>query len=595
MRTHPLLFAGVVSLATAMDMTPDMDMNPASEEIQTSEPSSNHLVEPLVPVAHHMGHHHGVPILDTHLLPEERLFWENYSTETYFNTPSSHRSALWLHIGLYFGSFVFLYPLVLIFWNIHHWMYLPALTAHTTLILVSATNYWIFVGSISELYPHNAFGPMTFLLFLGSIVHWVVAVFTVAYKYLNIDDAFDYAELDHDHDDYRLSSSIHSPELTLHESNLRLDSFELEDLGEIDGHLKTSNNLMLPRTSSKIAQLLLKFPAFKKATQVFGKTSLALAGILNWALFAYFLIYFPTGIATYCVYGLDGTMFNILAHFIKGGVFFVLGLVTLARYSGAFRNKGWAWNHRFVTAKKATDHWLRLQGRGLWTMEFVESALILFYGSTNVFLEHLSSTGGPWTAKDLQHVSIAFIYIGCGLCGVLAERKLSSWRFQRAINNLSCAVDTKTTSTVVKATPGFSPNPFPIITIYWTGIIMSKHEQASPLSTEIHVQWGNMFVMGCVFRLVSYLYCSLAPANTRALTRPLSPMTELVVSFCLLCGGMVFMESTDPVIHLLEYHGYTSMFTLNISVGLVALIMAWEMSVFAIKDALVRRMASQKL
>lgn len=594
MRVLPFLAgAGLVSLAGAIEM--DMDMHSGSDKPPSSAESSGTLLETLVPVPHREGHHHGVPILETHLLPEERLYWENYSTETYFNTHSSRRSALWLHIALYFGSYVFLYPFVLIFWNIRHWMYLPALTAHTALIMISATNYWIFMASIKELYPNSAFGPMTFLLLLGSIVHWAVAVLTAAYKYLSIDDGFEYAELDHDHDDEHLFSSIHSPELTLRESNLRNDSFELEDLGVTDGHLKTSNNLMLPRKSSKIAAFLLRFPAFKKATQVFGKTSLALAGIFNWALFAYFLIYFPTGIATYCVYGLDGTMFNILAHFIKGGVFFVLGLVTLARYSGAFRNKGWAWNHRFVTVKRAADRWLRLQSSGLWTMEFVESALILFYGSTNVFLEHLSGSGGPWTAKDLQHASIAFIYIGCGLCGVLVERKLSSWRFQKALDNLSYVADSKTTSDIVKATPGFSPNPFPILTIYWTGIIMSKHEQASPLSTEIHIQWGNMFVMACVFRLVSYLYCAWAPANTRALTRPLGPMTELVVSFCLLCGGMVFMESTDPVIHLLEYYGCTSMFTLNVSVGLVALVMAWELGVFAIKDALVRRMSSQKL
>lgn len=592
MRAHLIILvtAGLVSLAFAMDM----DSHSTSDGNSPIELSPENPGESLIPVPHRISHHHGVPILETSLSPEEKLYWENYTTETYFNTPSSHRSALWVHIALYVSSYVFLYPIILVFWNIHHWLYLPALTAHTALILLSVVNYWIFKASITELLPHNAFGPMTFLLFLGAIIHWFVALLAVTYKYLNIDDEFGYAELDADHDDDHMVS-LNSPELTLRESNLREDSFELEDLGETDGHLKTSNSLMLQRSPSKISQFLLKFPVFKKATQVFGKTALTLAGLINWALFAYFLAYLPTGIATYCVYGLDNTMFNMLAHFIKGGVFFVLGMVTLARYCGAFRRKGWAWNHRFVNAKKAVTPWIRLQSNGLWTMEFVESALILFYGSTNVFLEHLAGSGGPWTAKDLQHASIAFIYIGCGLCGVLVERKLSSWRYQRAVDNLSYVADSKTTSTIVKATPGFSPNPFPILTIYWTGIIMSKHEQASPLSTEIHIQWGNLFVIACAFRLITYLYCALAPANLRALTQPLSPMTELVVSFCLLCGGMIFMESTDPVIHLYEYYGYTSMFTLNVSVGIVALIMAWELSVFAIKDALVRRMGSQKI
>lgn len=591
MHKHALLSALTATIHFALAMDMDMAANGGSVDVKHASAASAESLVPLVPVPHRLAHHHGVPILETHLEPEERLYWENYTTETYFNTPSEHRSALWVHISLYLGLYVFLYPFVLVGWNIHHGLYLPALTVHTALILVSAINYWVFTGSIKELYPHNAFGPMTWILFLGSLVHWAVAMLAVAYKYLNIDDEYDYSELALEEDHI---SSLNSPELTLRESNLRMDSFELEDMGEPDGHLKTSNGLMLPQKPSRISAFLLKFPAFKKATQVCGKTALTFTGLFNWALFAYFLVYFPTGIATYLLYGLDNTMFNLLAHFIKGGVFFVLGLVSLARYSGAFRNKGWAWNHRFVTVKEANTSWLRWQSSGLWTMEFVESSLILFYGCTNVFLEHLAGAGGVWTAKDLQHVSIAFIFIGCGLCGVLVERKLSTWRFQKAHDNLSLVADSKTLATVVKAHPGYSPNPFPILTIYWTGIIMSKHEQASQLSTDIHVQWGNMFVIGCAFRLISYLYCAFTPANTRSLTQPTSPLTEIIVSFSLACGGMVFMESCDAVVHLYEYHGYTAMFTLNVSVGLVALIMAWELSVFAIKDALVRRMAGSK-
>lgn len=596
MRCHLLISVLAAVSASAMAMAPDMgmDMEMALAVSVTSPGSQTDSIDldlTLIPVPHKASHHHGVPILHTHLEPEERLYWEHYSTETYYNTPSSRRSALWLNIGLYVSTFVFLYPIVLVLWNIHHYLYLPALTVHTVLVVALVLNYWVFMGSVKkDLFPKNAFGPMTVFLFLGEIVHWAVAALAVAYRYLNIDDEFDYEELQHGHDHL---DSIHSPELTLRDSNLHLSSFELEDMADLDGHLKTSNGLMLPRERSRISQVLLRFPLFKKATQVGGKTALACTGVLNWALFAYFLIYLPTGVATYGIYGLDGTMFNMLAHFIKGGVFFVLGMVSLARYSGAFSNKGWAWNHRFVTAKQnAASNWLRFQSSGLWTMEFVELALILFYGSTNIFMEHFAAAGGPWTAKDLQHASIAFIYIGCGLCGVLVERKLSSWRHLKALDNLSFVAEPKTLATVVKATPGFSPNPFPILTIYWTGVIMSKHEQASPLSTEIHVQWGNMFVIGCVFRLITYLYCALVPANTRSLTLASSPMTELVVSFALICGGLIFMESCDPIIHLFEYYGFTPMFTLNVSLGVVALIMAWEMSVFAIKDALVNRMAA---
>ncbi len=47
--------------------------------------------------------------------------------------------------------------------------------------------------------------------------------------------------------------------------------------------------------------------------------------------------------------------------------------------------------------------------------EFVESFLIFFYGSTNVFLEHLGSSGQGWSAQDLEHVSITIMFCGGGL------------------------------------------------------------------------------------------------------------------------------------------------------------------------------------
>lgn len=47
--------------------------------------------------------------------------------------------------------------------------------------------------------------------------------------------------------------------------------------------------------------------------------------------------------------------------------------------------------------------------------EFVESAVICFYGASNVWLEHLSNPGGNWAANDLEHVSITLLFFGGGL------------------------------------------------------------------------------------------------------------------------------------------------------------------------------------
>lgn len=568
-----------MSMVTPTEEDPDSSPHTNSSLRETGTPSGLPSgVPPGVP--HSMKHMHGMPILQTELTAEERLYWENYSTATYFNAPSSHKHALYAHVALYLVAYVALYPLVLVLWSTGHRLYFPALTGHAVLVVALVWNYWVFAASITPLYPHNAFHPMTWLLFLGTIAHWVMAAVAVVHRYLD-----DYESIDSDATD---EMSMRSPDLTLRDSHSPFDEYELDAMGAPDGHLQTSNGAMLGLQPPRLLRVLLRLPGFLAAARVFGQSACQATSVLNWVLFAYFLVYFPTGIATYAVYGTDGTMFNILAHFIKGGVFFVLGLVTLARYCGAGAGKGWAWNHRFVGAAGSAG-WLRLQPRGIWTMEFVESALILFYGSTNIFLEHLAGAGGEWTAKDLQHVLIAFIYLGCGLCGVLLEYRLSEWRYEKAVDNLAASADAKMVASVTKATPGFSPNPFPILTIYWTGILMSKHEQASALSTEIHIQWGQMFTMGCGFRLVSYIFRLLDASKSRKLCAPQAPFSEVLTAFALICGGLIFMESCDPVVHLLEYRGYTSMFTLNVSLGVVALVMAWEMAVFSLRDAIVAR------
>ncbi|KAK9427687.1 hypothetical protein V1505DRAFT_358550 [Lipomyces doorenjongii] len=40
---------------------------------------------------------------------------------------------------------------------------------------------------------------------------------------------------------------------------------------------------------------------------------------------------------------------------------------------------------------------------------------------------------------------------------------------------------------------GFPYNPFPLFAIFWTGILMSQHHQATELSTKIHMQRGYQF------------------------------------------------------------------------------------------------------
>ena len=76
---------------------------------------------------------------------------------------------------------------------------------------------------------------------------------------------------------------------------------------------------------------------------------------------------------------------------------------------GSFSDLGWSWNVKppanVVGSRRAATP----------SAEFVESLLIFIYGSTNVFLEHLGSDDGKWTAADLEHVSISVMFFGGGL------------------------------------------------------------------------------------------------------------------------------------------------------------------------------------
>lgn len=546
----------------------------ASETVSSLDAAANGPLPSLQPTPHVETHVHGMPILETNLRPEERLFWESFDSTTFFSA-ERRPAAIRIHTGLLLASVFFVYPVTMVLKNVKSKLYRPLLALHTLLVVLALFNYSLFASSAEELYPNAAYGKMCWILLFSTPLQLLLSLFYTPRQQKSPKDYSFISDYD-DNDDVetaRSSSTAHRDGRGLQPESLELDEHEGARFATL------AAAMLSPMPHSWYGRFSVPFSA--------SGISMALT-LLNWGHFFFFLVLIPTGIATFLRIGMGPHVFNVLAHFIKGGVFFSLGLLSLARYCGGLANNGWAWNHRFLRFDEILSRIARYQSRGLWTMEMVELSLILFYGCTNIFLEHLSSSGGAWSAKDLQHVTIAFIFIGCGLCGVLTEVKLADWRFERAIANYK-SFDTNTNDdAIVKASPGFSPNPFPILTIYWTGYLMSKHTQASHLSTAIHTQWGNLFVMACVFRLLTYIMLLVTKASTLAsdLTRPLRPMTELLTSFSLICGGMIFMESTDPIVYIFEYYGFTEMFTLNVSVGFTALIMAWQMLLFAMRDSL---------
>ncbi|KAI2795160.1 hypothetical protein POX_a01765 [Penicillium oxalicum] len=285
-----------------------------------------------------------------------------------------------------------------------------------------------------------------------------------------------------------------------------------------------------------------------------------------------------TGAVTYGGIMRDREVFNGLAHFIKGGIFFWYGVLTLGRYVGCWADLGWAWNKKppaSVVGWKAK----------VPTGEFTECFVIFLYGITNVFLEHLASNDGVWSATDLEHVSISIMFFGGGLVGMLFE----STRIREALNNTILRTPAHITRDENWQTPksqGVSLNPMPALIILLLGMMMGSHHQTSMTSTMVHKQWGNMLMGFSLARGMTYVLLFLRPPTSYL---PARPPTEIVASFCLMSGGLIFMLSTRNVIEAMEYYEVDAMFTFTVGMGFTAFIMALEISFIALKAWAVKR------
>lgn len=347
-------------------------------------------------------------------------------------------------------------------------------------------------------------------------------------------------------------------------------------------------------------------------------------------------------------------IYSGLAHWIKGGVFFWLGLFTLGRWSGSFAELGWAWNVRPVVYR--CQSWRRPSA------EFVESGLIFIYGATNIFLEHLGSWGKDWSPQDLEHFSITVLFIGGGLVSLSVDSQVpTSWRGlgldTRAVKTsklatctrimfacaaspdatrtdpfLQCGIiiessfvqdflDTAVRSVYSSAPPDehasgkchtlegrrISLNVVPALVILVLGFLMSSHHQSTSTSTMLHRQWGYLLMGASFARGLTYLLIYLRPPLS---VLPSRPPTELLVSFGLIAGGLVFMASvsrthtmkfkeekhqaeltehfhprlqSSDTIDGMIHHELNPMVLYTVTVGIAELLMAWEMIVLAIK------------
>ncbi|KXX78262.1 Protein YTP1 [Madurella mycetomatis] len=297
-----------------------------------------------------------------------------------------------------------------------------------------------------------------------------------------------------------------------------------------------------------------------------------------------------TGIIAYGRFFEGNGIFSGLAHWIKGGIFFWLGIFTLGRWAGSFGELGWAWN---IRPKRSGQKWRP-------SAEFIESALIFLYGSTNIFLEHLGNWGSGWSATDLEHVSITVLFIGGGLCGMLVEstriRDLLNYTVTDAARSgpeHNAYRDEESREELREPeTYSFSMNPIPALVILLLGIMMSSHTQESMVSSMVHKQWGNLLTGASFARGFTYVLTWLRPPRS---VYPSRPPTELLTAFGLISGGIIFMASSSDTISGMIHYQLDAMFMYTVTMGLVGVLMAWVILLVALKGWAARREARARL
>ncbi|KAF7313687.1 hypothetical protein HMN09_00525300 [Mycena chlorophos] len=208
----------------------------------------------------------------------------------------------------------------------------------------------------------------------------------------------------------------------------------------------------------------------------------------------------------------------------EGGIFFVYGLMTFARFLGWCAHLGWSWN--------------RAPSSGYPTAEFVESAVIFLYGATNTWMERFGANpGDPFTTKQIEHIGIAVMFWFAGLIGMAVEsRTIRRWL-------AALAVDTSE-NVEAPATYSSSFNPFPALVIGITGAAMAAHMQTYMFQVQIHELWGNLLMAFSVMRCLTYFFLWVSPPRS---TLPSRPPTEALASFFLAAGGISFMFSTEEL------------------------------------------------
>ncbi|CAG8927891.1 unnamed protein product [Penicillium salamii] len=508
-----------------------------------------------------------------------------------------HSSSIIAHIALMVAAWCFVLPVAIMLSVARSRLALPFQFLFTVVNAFGLLLGIIYNDQTPDLYVNNAHHKIGWVASSVIFVQVLLALlFTFAGRAESSQVSYDHAEhgaflpvATDEHDDrYRIHEhrwSRDSGQGTDSNSSIHSPGSPSESHADYDGFEKPEMPQFTPRkwANSSVARILSKrLPGFVSGSVHQGLN--AVYNVIDRIILPFGFAAIATGAVTYGGIMRERDIFNGLAHFIKGGIFFWYGVITLGRYMGCWADLGWAWN------KKPSASIVGWKSK-VPSAEATESFVIFLYGVTNVFLEHLSNAGGAWSPTDLEHVSISVLFFGGGLAGMLFE----STRIRDWLNSTVLQTPAHGDSDEAWQPPrsqGVSLNPMPPLIILLLGMMMGSHHQDSMTSTMVHKQWGNMLVGFALARGMTYVLLYLKPPTSYL---PARPPTEIIAAFCLISGGLIFMLSTRNVIEAMEFYQVDAMFTFTVGLGFSAFVMSYEVLVIALKAWSVKRTQRSQL
>lgn len=484
---------------------------------------------------------------------------DNHSS-SYFRCPD-HTKWIHAHIFLMVLAWVFALPVAVTLRKSKRWLTTQMLF-HTLNLLGLLTGV-VYSWRTPDLYKSNSHSPMGWILTVCTGIWTVLSAFASRKRRAS---AAEYSALPQDTvdmDGSRLTDDSESD--TLADSDSPRDSEDEMDKHDMYDHQKPISN-----------RWQRSFGNWSKLPSI--STSRAWDYAIHTLLCVLDTIFPILGFSEiasgFVVYGgifrgekLAGGM----SHFVKGGIFLWYGFLTLARWIGpeSFVRWGWAFNIRLKTP---SSKWVP-------SNEFVESFLLWLYGVIAFFHE-----------DDFEHISITLLFFGGGLFGMLLEmpwmrRRLDLLTPRKDIHDPDVNGFSKGSAQMPleKAYP--SLNPIPPITLMLLGFMMSSHHQETVLGTKLHAVWGAYFACVALARGVTYITLYLKPPTEL----PSRPPSELVASFCLATGGLLFMLSAPDIVDAMVANNVHVMATFVAASGLCATALGWEVVVFALKGGEVKR------